>query len=76
MFAGICEKAGVPCQRFVNHSDVAGGSTLGNILASSLPLRGVDMGNPVLAMHSARETGSVDDHIYCVGAFTQFYNLD
>lgn len=76
VFASICEKAGVPCQRFVNHSDVAGGSTLGNILASSLPLRGVDMGNPVLAMHSVRETASVDDHIYCVGAFTQFYNLE
>ena len=52
IFAGICEKAGVPCQRFVNHSDVAGGSTLGNILASSIPLRGVDMGNAILAMHS------------------------
>lgn len=73
VFAGICEKAGVPCQRFVNHSDVAGGSTLGNILASSLPLRGVDMGNPVLAMHSVRETGSVADHVYCVKAFTEFY---
>lgn len=32
--------------------------------------------NPVLAMHSVRETASVDDHIYCVGAFTQFYNLE
>ena len=73
VFAEICRKAGVPCQRFVNHSDVAGGSTLGNILASSLPLRGVDMGNPVLAMHSVRETGSVADHEYCIKAFTQFY---
>lgn len=42
VFAEICREAGVPCQRFVNHSDVAGGSTLGNILASSIPLRGVD----------------------------------
>lgn len=74
VFAEICKKAGVPCQRFVNHSDVAGGSTLGNILASSLPLRGVDMGNAILAMHSCRETGSVNDHIFCVKAFTQFYN--
>ena len=73
VFAEVCRKAGVPCQRFVNHSDVAGGSTLGNILASSLPLRGVDMGNPILAMHSCRETGSVADHEYCVRAFTQFY---
>ena len=75
VFSEICSKAGVPCQRFVNHSDVAGGSTLGNILASSIPLRGVDMGNAILAMHSCRETGSVIDHIYCVKAFTQFYAL-
>ncbi|MBL6518192.1 M18 family aminopeptidase [Leyella stercorea] len=74
VFAGLCEKAGVPCQRFVNHSDVAGGSTLGNILASSIPLRGVDMGNAILAMHSCRETGSVVDHEYCVKVFTEFFS--
>ena len=73
VFAEVCREAGVPCQRFVNHSDVAGGSTLGNILASSLPLRGVDMGNPILGMHSVRETGSVDDHLFCIKAFTEFY---
>lgn len=75
IFAEICRKAGVPCQRFVNHSDVAGGSTLGNILASTVPLRGVDMGNAILGMHSCRETGSVADHEYCVRAFTEFYSL-
>lgn len=74
VFAEICREAGVPCQRFVNHSDVAGGSTLGNILASSIPLRGVDMGNAILAMHSCRETGSVADHCYCVAAFTRFFS--
>lgn len=73
VFAGLCKKAGVPCQRFVNHSDVAGGSTLGNILASSIPLRGVDMGNAILAMHSCRETGSTADHEFCIKVFTQFY---
>ena len=75
IFANICEAAGVPCQRFVNHSDVAGGSTLGNILASSIPLKGVDMGNAILAMHSCRETGSVIDHEYTVKAFTKFYQM-
>lgn len=75
IFAEICRKAGVPCQHFVNHSDVAGGSTLGNILASTVPLRGVDMGNAILGMHSCRETGSVADHEYCVRAFTEFYSL-
>ena len=74
VFSEVCRKAGVPCQRFVNHSDVAGGSTLGNILASSIPLRGVDMGNAILAMHSCRETGSVADHIYTVKAFSQFFS--
>jgi len=75
VFKQLCEKAGVPCQNFVNHSDVAGGSTLGNILSASLPVRGVDMGNPVLAMHSARETGSVADHEYCIKAFSKFFEL-
>lgn len=74
VFSELCRKAGVPCQRFVNHSDVAGGSTLGNILASSIPLRGVDMGNAILAMHSCRETGSVADHLYTVKAFSQFFS--
>ena len=74
VFSELCRKAGVPCQRFVNHSDVAGGSTLGNILASSIPLRGVDMGNAILAMHSCRETGSVADHLYTVKVFSQFFS--
>lgn len=76
IFANICTTAGVPYQKFVNHSDVAGGSTLGNILASSLPIKGVDMGNPIWGMHSIRETGNVNDHIYCIKAFTTFYEMN
>ena len=74
VFAGICEKAGVPIQYFVNHSDVAGGSTLGNILTSQIPLRGVDMGAAIWAMHSVRETASAADHGYIVRAFTAFFD--
>lgn len=73
VFAQVCSEAGIPCQTFVNHSDVAGGSTLGNILSASLPLTGVDMGAPVWAMHSACETASVMDHHFCIMAFTNFY---
>ncbi len=73
-FRTICEDAGVPYQYFVNHSDVAGGSTLGNILTSQIPLRGVDMGAALWAMHSVRETGSPIDHEDIIAAFTQFYN--
>lgn len=75
VFESICREAGVPCQRFVNHSDVAGGSTLGNILTATMPIAGVDMGNAILAMHSVRETGSARDHEYCIRAFTHFYEL-
>lgn len=75
IFAEVCRTAGVPCQYFVNHSDVAGGSTLGNIMSSQIPLRGVDMGNPLWAMHSVRETTAAIDYEYAVKAFTQFYNI-
>ena len=75
VFAEICRKAGVPVQYFVNHSDVAGGSTLGNILTSQIPLRGVDMGAPLWAMHSCSETASCADHVYTVKAFAEFYRM-
>ncbi len=75
VFRAICDKAGVPCQYFVNHSDVAGGSTLGNILTSQIPLRGVDMGEAIWAMHSVRETGAVADHDYTIRAFTEFFEI-
>lgn len=75
VFGEICRKAGVRFQYFVNHSDVAGGSTLGNILTGQMDIRGVDMGNPVWAMHSAVETCGVADHEAAVKAFTTFYRL-
>ena len=73
VFMQACKKAGAPYQTFVNHSDVAGGSTLGNILSSSLPVKGVDMGNPIWGMHSVRETASIQDHENCIKAFAAFY---
>lgn len=73
VFMQACKKAGAPYQTFVNHSDVAGGSTLGNILSSSFPVKGVDMGNPIWGMHSVRETASMQDHENCIKVFTAFY---
>lgn len=75
VFASLCEKAGVNCQYFVNHADVAGGSTLGNILTSQIDLRGVDMGCAIWAMHSAAETGAVSDYTDTVKVFTTFYQM-
>ncbi|MCM1489812.1 MAG: M18 family aminopeptidase [Muribaculum sp.] len=73
VFRTLCDEAGVKCQYFVNHSDVAGGSTLGNILTGQLDLRGVDMGAAIWAMHSAAETASAADHESVVKVFRQFF---
>jgi aspartyl aminopeptidase len=73
VFEMLCRNAGVPVQRFVNHSDVAGGSTLGGISSAQLDMRSVDIGNPMLAMHSIREFAGVDDHYYLLQAFSEFF---
>lgn len=75
VFKTACQRAGVPCQTFVNRSDMAGGSTLGNIMTSQLPLRGVDVGNPLLGMHSSRETGGSLDPLYLRNALSEFYTM-
>lgn len=59
IFRAICKKAGVPCQTFANRSDMAGGSTLGNISNAHVALNTVDIGLPQLAMHSPYETAGV-----------------
>lgn len=74
VFRNLCKATGVKCQTFVNHSDVAGGSTLGNILTGQLDLNGVDMGNAIWAMHSARETAGVQDHLDTVKVFATFFS--
>ena len=74
IFKSLCIEAGAPYQYFVNHSDVAGGSTLGNILTGQMDITGVDVGNPLLAMHSVRETGSVTDHMNMIKVFKQFFS--
>ncbi len=57
----ICRKAGIPYQKFVNRSDMAGGSTLGAVASGILPVKTVDVGVPLLAMHSAVETMGAGD---------------
>lgn len=57
----ICEKEGIAYQKFLNRSDIAGGGTLGAIASAVLPVRTVDMGVPIFAMHSSREMMGVKD---------------
>jgi len=73
VFTAVCQRAGVPVQHFSNRSDLAGGSTLGNISNSHLSLNTVDIGLPQLAMHSCFETAGVKDTEYLIQAMTAFY---
>ena len=58
---GLCEEADAQYQIYVNRSDIPGGSTVGSISSAMLPMRTIDVGVPLLAMHSARELmGSAD----------------
>lgn len=73
MFQDLCREAGAPFQWFVMRSDMACGSTVGPLLASALGVASVDVGNPMLSMHSAREMCGTADHAHLIGAMTVFF---
>ena len=70
---GICEASGVKYQKFANRSDVVGGRTLGPIISGWLPMKTVDIGVPILAMHSARELMGKKDQKYLEKLMSGFY---
>ena len=70
IFKDICAKRNVPYQTYANRSDIAGGSTLGNISNSHVSVNTVDIGLAQLAMHSAYETAGVKDTTYMIEALT------
>ncbi len=72
IFEAACAAAGVPVQRFVTRSDMQSGSTIGPIAASRTGVLTVDVGNPILGMHSIRETGGVMDHDMMTRALERF----
>ena len=76
IFTRVCEHAGVPVQSFANRSDMAGGSTLGNISNSHVSVNMVDIGLAQLAMHSSYETAGVKDLAYMIDAMRTFYQTD
>ena len=73
MFREVCNKAGVPVQTYVNRSNIAGGSTLGNLSNRHISIRTVDVGLPQLAMHSAYETAGIKDTEYMIKAMEVFF---
>ena len=72
-FKELCTRADVPYQTFVNRSDIAGGSTLGNISNTQVPMNTVDIGLPQLAMHSPYETAGVKDTEYLIKAAAELF---
>ncbi|MGQ1911022.1 M18 family aminopeptidase [Marinifilum sp. RC60d5] len=75
VFETLCKNADVPYQKFVNRSDLVGGSTLGNVSTGQVDIRTVDIGNPMFAMHSVREMGGVKDNVYIRKVFSYFFGL-
>ena len=76
VFRDICAEAEVPVQTFTNRSDVAGGSTLGNISNAQVSLNAVDIGMAQWAMHSPYESGGVKDTYYLEAAMKKFFETD
>lgn len=75
LFMAICEQASVPCQQYAHRSDLGCGSTIGPIVAARLGMPSVDIGSPMWAMHSLRESAGVLDHCYMITALTGAFRL-
>lgn len=69
-FMALCDKAGVPCQQYAHRTDLGCGSTIGPIVAARLGIPSVDVGSPMWAMHSIRESAGVLDHGYLIAALS------
>lgn len=69
----LMEVAGVPIQEYVHPSEIPCGSTIGPVLSSRLAMPTVDIGNPLLAMHSTRESAGVEDHLHMIVLAENFF---
>jgi len=73
-FITLCERAGVPYQQYAHRTDLGCGSTIGPIVASNLGVPSVDVGSPMWAMHSIRESAGVADHQSMMSVLTELFN--
>ncbi len=76
VFKKLCNTGKVPYQEYVNNSDVAGGSTLGNLSNTQISIRGVDIGLAQLAMHSTYETMGAEDEAHLARFAETFYGAE
>jgi aspartyl aminopeptidase len=75
LFTALAQDAGVPIQKFVTRTDLACGTTIGPIAAAKLGVRTVDVGNPMLSMHSAREQSGAHDVAMMIAVMTGFLGI-
>ncbi len=75
-FVQLCEMAKVPYQQYVHRTDLGCGSTIGPIVASRLGVASVDVGNPMWAMHSVRESAGVMDHGYMIAVLKALFHSE
>lgn len=73
LFGEICKRVDVPLQRYAHRTDLPCGSTIGPITATRLGIATVDIGNPMISMHSSREMAGADDPAKMTRALTAFY---
>ena len=73
MFIKWCEQANVPYQKYSHRTDIPCGSTIGPMTSAKLGIRTVDVGCPMWAMHSVRESAGVQDHQYILDVVKQFF---
>jgi aspartyl aminopeptidase len=67
-FRGCADAAGVGVQTFAGRNDIPCGSTIGPIISTRLGVQSVDVGNPILSMHSIREAAGISDHSMMISA--------
>lgn len=70
----LCNANDIKYQKYVNRSDMTSGSTLGSITSAWLPMKTVDLGIPLLAMHSARELMGTADQLHLTNLMKAFFN--
>jgi len=73
-FIACCERAQVPWQQYAHRTDLGCGSTIGPLVAARLGILSIDVGSPMWAMHSLRESAGVLDHSYMSQALAQVFS--
>jgi aspartyl aminopeptidase len=72
-FIELCRQADVPYQKYAHRTDLACGSTIGPMTAARLGIPTVDVGCPLWAMHSIRESAGVLDQTYLLNVLKKFF---